>query len=373
MDRFNADMSDFASDAALMRRLAGPCAPRGTARLGLGRGELRRLEARLAEIRRLRREGDRAEWTLARLDGQGRVAEARARQALAEGGDRLPAWRGRPRIEVALEALCAEGELTQDRLLFALAELDAAQPMTMAELWAVPEALRTVLSRGLSDVAKAVVGRARDRADARRWVRDPSGRLEGRDATFLSHALRCAGEEGLPTARRRLDEALARRGLSAEALAARAQTEEAAERMRLENLLATGRMLDGLNWRDCFEALSRVERELRDDPSGVYPRMDEPSREAVRREVAHIARRTGLPETVVARCAADAARMGSGERGGVCWWLYDDEGRRAFLQILISKKAFSPEAKMIFPTPQDLEKSPRARPANGCGAAFAMS
>ena len=34
----------------------------------------------------------------------------------------------------------------------------------------------------------------------------------------------------------------------------------------------------------------------------------------------------------MARAAVDAARTGDGIRHEVCWWLYDDEGRRALLE-----------------------------------------
>ena len=67
-------------------------------------------------------------------------------------------------------------------------------------------------------------------------------------------------------------------------------------------------MVEGLDWRRCFEALSRAEAALRRDPPGVYPRMDDASRAAVRDALAHIAARAGLPEVAVARCAVDAAR-----------------------------------------------------------------
>ena len=320
-------------DAARMRLLAGRYSPRGSARLALKGNAVRRLEDVLAEARRLRRVERVSSEALARLDSQAPVIMALARRALADGGARLPAWQGRPRLGTALEALLADGEpLTRRRLLAALRELDAAQALTLAELWAVPEALRTALSRGLLGASKAVVARARRLPPARRWARNPAGSLGGRSDVFLVAALKCAGEEELCEARRLLDSHLARRGLTAEALVARVQAEAAEEQLRLENLLAAARMLERLDWKACFSMLSRVELELRGEASGTYARMDEPSREAVRRQVAHIARRTGLAELAVARSAADAARSQEGVRGGVCWWLYDDAGRRELLR-----------------------------------------
>ena len=318
----DADLADL----ALMKRLAGRHRPEGAARLGLRKGEVRRLERLLEEAHGLRRSLPDGDEALARLDARGPMLISLARQAAGEGGARLPAWGGEPRVEAALAALCRrELPLTRRRMLDALSELDALQPLTQRELWAVPEALRTALIRGLLGLSGAVLARARLRERAVRWARSPKKwRLEDAPA-FLAEALKCAGEEDLPRARRLLDGRIARLGLSPEAVVARAQAEAAGDLLRLDHLLATARLLEALDWKRCFEALSRVERELAEDPSGVYPRMDDASRQAVREQVAYLARRLKLPEQAVARCAVDAARDGE----GVCWWLYDDAGRRS--------------------------------------------
>ena len=61
--------------------------------------------------------------------------------------------------------------------------------------------------------------------------------------------------------------------------------------MRLDNLIGGKRMLDALDWQKCFMELSRTEAELQGDPDGVYPRMDDASRAAVREQVQAISRR----------------------------------------------------------------------------------
>ena len=340
MDRLNGGnpenpSGDWTRDAALMRRLAEAHAPKGRAVPGLDRAALRRLEALIQAVHRLRRTLDAPEEALSRLDSRGRVIGACARQARAAGGARLPAWGGRPRIEVALEALCAGGAaLTRERLLSAIAELDAAQTLTQAELWAVPQAFRTVLARGFLRVARMAVARGRRQLAAARWAVRPGARPLPDDPAFFACALRTAAEAGLPGARRRLDGELMRRGLSPESVTARDQAEAAALLLRLDALLAGMRVLDDLDWQKCFASLSQVERTLREDPSGVYPRMDADSRAAVRAQVAGIARALHMPEPTLARCALDAARQGEGLCGGVCWWLYDDAGRRALLERL---------------------------------------
>ena len=322
---------DAGRDAALMRELARRNALRGAARSGLRRREADGLARTLERVRRLRRVERVEDDALAALASQARVIGALARRASGEGGARLPAWNGRPRIEVAMERLVALGDaaLDRDRLIGAVAALDAAQPLTMAELWAIPAALRTALARALLFAAGSVARRAECCAAAGRWAHGRRVGRPDRALAFAEYALKLAGEEGLPGIRARLETELARRGLSPEEAVTRTQAERARDALRLQNLLAARRMLDALDWQDAFDALSRVERELREDPAGTYPRMDDDSRAAARRELARIARRLRLSEIAVARCAVDAARCEAGVRGGACWWLYDDRGRGA--------------------------------------------
>ncbi|MDO4865257.1 MAG: glucoamylase family protein [Clostridia bacterium] len=322
--------------AAMMRCLAGLNVPSGEAVLRLERRTLRRLESALTRARRLERGGMAEDEALSRLVRDGRLAENCARRAIREGGQRLPAWSGRPRIEAALEALCAGGDaaLSLSRLMDALKALDAAQPLTTSELWAVPDALRVALSRCLADVALSIAGRAERAAQGAAWARRPTAKGLRRDVAFLTSALSRAESAGSPRARHLLERALLRLGLSAEDAARQAQASAARDELRLSNLLDARRLLEDLRWRDCFERLSRVDGALRAPSAGCYREMDEESRGAVREEVARIARRLELPEIAVAQCAADAAREGEGLQGDVCWWLRDDEGRKALFERL---------------------------------------
>ena len=339
MDLFQAEgQSDERGDreaAALMRALAARYAVRGAAKLCLSRRVRAGLSARLDAAAKLRRSENASGTALALLDAQAPLIEACAARAAAEGGMRLPAWDGKPRIYVALQALC-EGDamLTQSRLTEALLALDALQTLSEAELWATPAALRIVISEALGRATAAIVARAEQRVRADRWTRRPIGGLDHRDDAFLAQALKRAGEADSPSARRRLDAALARRALSPQAVVAHAQSGEAGLLMRLENLLAARRMVDALDWQACFRSLSRVEQALCHEAAGTYPRMDDDSRAAVRREVAYIAKKLKLSEPSVARAAVDAARTGEGIRHEVCWWLYDDAGRQALLNRL---------------------------------------
>ncbi len=348
MDRNDGSNRLHTDDAARMRRLAERLVPAGSARLRLGRGDARRLEALLRAAEALEASGVEDE-ALSSLNREARVIAACARQARAGAGDRLPARSGRPRVEAAASTLLEGGDFVLDavRLKAALGVLDGLQGLTMAELWSAPVAANVALSRSFVRVAASIVGRGEACARAARWVQKGYRRVED-DAAFVEYAAKRAGEDGLPGARARLEDALARRGLSPEGVIPQAQAARARDALRLENLLASLRALDGLNWQRGFEALSQADRALRGDPAGIYPHMDDASRSAVRDALAYISRRARLPEAVVARQAVDAARQGEGLRANVCWWLCEDEGRRALLARMNRKNA---RLRRIVPDP----------------------
>ena len=320
-------------DAALLRRLAAEGGTPTRAPLRLDRGSARRLKALLAEAERLGRAGVEDE-ALARLNREAPVILECAGQAGLRGGGKLPARGREARIETAVARLLAGGDepLSQARLTAALEYLDDLQSLEMAELWAAPQAVRVALSKALNRVAASVVARAKWQARAAEWARRGGrGRIPQAPA-FIECALKRVGEEGLPHARARLEARLARRGRTPESAVRQAQADAARDALRLENLLAARRMANGMNGQACFRALSQVERTLMGEAAGVYARMDDASREAVRKRLSEIARRLDVPEIVVARHAVDAAAPEAGVRGGVCWWLCDDAGNRALLE-----------------------------------------
>ena len=62
-----------------------------------------------------------------------------------------------------------------------------------------------------------------------------------------------------------------------------------------------------MDWREFVETMSVVEQKLREDPGGVYARMDFATRDRYRHVVEKIAKASGLPESEVARKAIQLA------------------------------------------------------------------
>ena len=300
---------DFAL-ARRMRALAVELRIGGRARLRLSQAGLRAARGVCREAESMRRRCADGGAALERLAQDARLMESCAAQARLDGVRGLPASDGRARIGRVLDALCGAGDLrlTRDRLLLALASFDDVQPLLMAELWAVPEAMRIALTRAWLGAAEIALGIARERELAERWANGAAVGLRGRGPAFYEHALRLLAEREDAPRRAALERALAEMDCTPEQAVRRAHEQSSVALMRLDNILANKRLIDALRWQDCFAELSAVETELNYDPAGVYPAMEDDSRDAVRAQVAVIARKLGLSEITVARCAVSAAQ-----------------------------------------------------------------
>jgi cyclic beta-1,2-glucan synthetase len=77
------------------------------------------------------------------------------------------------------------------------------------------------------------------------------------------------------------------------------------------NIILSLRGISEQNWNEFFEAVSRLERILRADPSGIYPRMDFKTRDLYRKEIESLSLATGREENELAEITLDLARKSS--------------------------------------------------------------
>ena len=79
----------------------------------------------------------------------------------------------------------------------------------------------------------------------------------------------------------------------------------------MANIILSLRAISEQNWNDFFESVSRLERILREDPSGIYPQMDFKTRDLYRKEIEKLSFATGREENELAEITLDLARKNS--------------------------------------------------------------
>src|SRR6185503_8711837 len=129
-----------------------------------------------------------------------------------------------------------------------------------------------------------------------------------------------------------IEQRLSELGVSIAQLVQSENQQQAADQVSISNSIGSLRLLSATDWHAFVESMSVAERALREDPGGVYGRMDFATRDHYRHVLEKIARRSDLPEEQVARncvhLARAAAPPGDGdERASHVGYYLIDKGR----------------------------------------------
>ncbi|MBL9169457.1 MAG: hypothetical protein JNN07_17080 [Verrucomicrobiales bacterium] len=326
---------------------------------------LRRLDANEAAlstfnraslgVRQVRVMTPAAEWL---LDNLGLISEqiTLARRHLPSSYSKeLPALSagpsaGLPRIyDLMLEFLAhTDAQVDSELLISFVAAYRPELPLTLGELWAVPIMLRLGLIENLRRIsARVTIGRhERDLADA--WAdrlekvltTNPSDLLvvvaEMAQSKLSFHSAFVAQfcqrvsrlDPAVHFARHWLEQRIAQNGTSVEEMILKESRDQTSDQASVSRSISSLRFLGAYDWRQFVETLSHVERELRNDPAGVYASMDFATRDHYRHCVEQIARHSGSNEPQVAHMAIESARAGSGDRDQHVGFHLADRGRR---------------------------------------------
>ncbi len=234
--------------------------------------------------------------------------------------------RGMPRAYILARQLAADTSLRIDRetIVSFVEAYQSVEPLTTAELWAMPQMLRLALVEGIVALASRGLAELRDRETADFWAnrlitadrRNPSSlfpmlaELTDQYVTPSTHFAfqlldHLYGEESCSVLVRSWLERVFHRPI--DELNSSEQDRQAKEQIAVGNAFTSLRELTQLDWREAFEEVSYVERLLRLDPAGVYPAMDFSTRDRYRRAVEQNSRRSGHTELQVARAVIDLA------------------------------------------------------------------
>lgn len=84
--------------------------------------------------------------------------------------------------------------------------------------------------------------------------------------------------------------------------------EGAEDKDNVANIILSLRAISEQNWSDIFESISCLERTLREDPAGIYPRMDFKTRDLYRKEIEALSLASGRDESELAEITLNLAR-----------------------------------------------------------------
>jgi hypothetical protein len=244
---------------------------------------------------------------------------------------------GRPRVyDIALEAIShGDGRVDAESLTRFVAAYQSVTVLQLGELWAVPIMLRLALIENLRRVAVRIAAGRAERDLATRWAdrmmltaeRDPKSVIlviadmarsnPPTGSAFVAElARRLQGQSAaLALALTWIEQRLAESHLTIAELVQLENQRQAADQISISNSIGSLRLLSAIDWREFVEIVSVVESLLRQDPPGVYERMEFATRDRYRHVTERLARQGGLEEAEVATKALDLARASADLRG----------------------------------------------------------
>jgi cyclic beta-1,2-glucan synthetase len=237
---------------------------------------------------------------------------------------------GLPRVyDVALEAIShGDGRVDPESLGGFVAAYQTVTALKLGELWAIPIMLRLALIENLRRVGARVAGAVIERNRAATWAEqmaavakeDPKSLIlitadmartnppmVSAFVAELSHRLQGLS---LTLPLTWIEQRLSESNLTIERMVHAENQQQAADQVSISNSIGSLRILGATDWRKFVESVSAVEQTLREDPAGVYPKMDFATRDHYRRIVEKLARRSPLAESEVARQAMLLAQAG---------------------------------------------------------------
>ncbi len=240
---------------------------------------------------------------------------------------------GRPRVyDIALETVAhGDGRVDTDSLCGFVTAYQRVSPMKLGELWAIPIMLRLAVIENLRRVGVRIAASWAERNLAATWadrmaetaVSDPKSLIlviadmacsdppmVGGFVAELARRLQGRGPTlALPLTW--IEQRLSESGLTIEHLVQSENQQQAADQVSISNSIGSLRILGATDWRTFVETQSVVDNTLRQDPGGVYGRMDFATRDRYRHAIERIAKKGGLSEGEIARKAVEMARLGA--------------------------------------------------------------
>ena len=245
---------------------------------------------------------------------------------------------GFPRVyDIALETIShGDGRVDPGSITNFVAAYQTVAALKLGELWAIPIMLRLALIENLRRVGTRVAADRTDRNHADVWAdrltevaeNDPKSVIlviadmarsnPPMVSSFVAEfARRLQGQSpALALPLTWIEQQLSESGLTIEELVRSENQQQAADQVSISNTIGSLRFLGAMDWREFVETMSVVEQTLREDPGGVYGRMDFATRDRYRHVVEKVAKSSQLPEVDVALKAVQLARDAVDRKGG---------------------------------------------------------
>ncbi|MDF2882101.1 MAG: NdvB [Clostridiaceae bacterium] len=262
-----------------------------------------------------------------------------------------------PRIyHIAVELVShTDGRVDEDIIESFINAYQESTILTSGELWALPIMIRIALIQNIGKVSEKIVFSEEEKREAdldadalinavneNNLQREFSTLKVKKTGEISSHYIerfiKVLRDNGIDNAEiyKWIDERLDLQETNSERMIKIEHQLQGSFQLSVGNSITGIREVSSINWKQCFERLSYVEKILRKDPSGIYNNMDFKSRDYYRHGIEKLCRETKIPESFIAKkaieCAEESVAKESNEYLKHVGYYIIDEGKSCLKQ-----------------------------------------
>jgi cyclic beta-1,2-glucan synthetase len=231
--------------------------------------------------------------------------------------------RGYPRVyAIALELIShTDGRFDEKTLVSFVTAYQNYALLSSGELWVLPIMVRIALIENIRRICDRIMishqqwykaekladillaHKDKKPEDYLEIAKDHMKQMETIDTSFGEHLLKRLKKYGMETAIiiKYFDDRLAEQNINSEGITQLEHKDQAMRQVSMGNSITSVKLISTLEWAEIFEKLSQVELIMRQDPSGIYSRMDFKSRDYYRHEIEKLAKQQKLSEISIAK------------------------------------------------------------------------
>ncbi len=251
----------------------------------------------------------------------------------------------RPLVFAWAKELTKDGKEHQMRetVLSQIDQFDESAMLTPGEFFSLSSVIIIECAKIFVDALTRTIYIQKAMIEAEQWMeKDARIPADFDPIFFLEHALKLSSEKGDLKKRGEIIDCIHSIGKNEAEIIKVACDEISNLLLRLTNAVSLMHTVIDIDWANAYQKISHIEKTLSQDPSGIYPEMDEESKSAIRREIEVIHRCTHSPQRHI---ASSALKLSKDEKNGITQIIYTDEGRRKLLNEINADNAKLP--KMI--------------------------
>ena len=153
---------------------------------------------------------------------------------------------------------------------------------------------------------------------------------------YMSYKLRQFGKKAYPFLNI-LEEQVNKMGVDISEVIKKEHFDIAVKKVSMGNSITSIKSIGRINFIDIFESINQVDDILKQDPAGVYDKMDYKTKIYYRNKIQEVSKTTKISEIYIAKKCLELANGKQGKNAHIGYYLID-EGRKELLQSLQNKK-----------------------------------